>query len=137
MLSSLVVQLLLMNNGIHFSTFPVSNTAEIQQICESQLSGEVILFSFVGPIITSLVYSECSISMATLLLYKLCSHDSCALAGTNSHPDKLWRGGGLVRGPEFGRARDPSHSCRQPQVIALSCTGHQINACTVASLPAG
>ncbi len=41
MLNCFVAQLLLMNNGIHFSTFPVSNTAEIQQICESQLSGEV------------------------------------------------------------------------------------------------
>ncbi|CAL8469810.1 g9352 [Coccomyxa elongata] len=35
-----VLQLLLMNNGVHFSTFPVASTAEIQQICETQLSGE-------------------------------------------------------------------------------------------------
>lgn len=51
---SVGVQLLLMNNGIHFSTFPVSNTAEIQQICDSQLSGEVVLFAFLsyGQVIT-------------------------------------------------------------------------------------
>ncbi|EIE25746.1 CDC45-like protein [Coccomyxa subellipsoidea C-169] len=48
-----ILQLLLMNNGIHFSTFPVSNTAEIQQICESQLSGEaqtVILINCGGEV---------------------------------------------------------------------------------------
>ncbi len=39
--SSGAVQLLLMNNGVHFSTFPVASTAEIQQICETQLSGDV------------------------------------------------------------------------------------------------
>lgn len=72
LLSSLVVQLLLMNNGIHFSTFPVSNTAEIQQICESQLSGEVILFSFVGPNITSLS------SMSAAFPWPLSCCTSCA-----------------------------------------------------------
>lgn len=35
------MQLLLMNNGVHFSTFPVSNIGDIQLICEAQLSGEV------------------------------------------------------------------------------------------------
>ncbi len=34
-------QLLLMNSGLHFSTFPVSTTSEIQQICEAQITGEV------------------------------------------------------------------------------------------------
>lgn len=38
-------QLLLMNSGVHFSTFPVSGASEIKQICETQLTGEVRLLS--------------------------------------------------------------------------------------------
>ena len=35
------VQQLLMNNGIHFSMYPVSGFEDIQKICEAQLTGEV------------------------------------------------------------------------------------------------
>ena len=37
------LQLLLMNSGVHFSTFPVSGASEVRQICEAQLTGEVPL----------------------------------------------------------------------------------------------
>ncbi len=40
-LCAMCVQLLLMNSGVHFSTFPVSGASEIKQICETQLTGEV------------------------------------------------------------------------------------------------
>lgn len=35
------LQQLLMNNGIHFSIYPVSGSEDIQRICEAQLTGEV------------------------------------------------------------------------------------------------
>ena len=36
------MQHLLMNNGIHFSTYPVSSVEDIRSVCESQLTGEVM-----------------------------------------------------------------------------------------------
>ena len=36
-----VSQLLLMTSGLHFSTYPVSTTSEVQAICEAQVTGEV------------------------------------------------------------------------------------------------
>ena len=35
------MQHLLMNNGIHFSTYPVSSVEDIRSVCDVQLTGEV------------------------------------------------------------------------------------------------